>query len=432
MTGFVGNDASAVFIEAQGTPRAVSEFTRRLSAEPPPARPDQRDQREAGGAAGRGRLPDRRLHQRRRPAHLHPARRRHLRRLPAGAVRTGQPAVPPPLHHLHRLRPPVHDHQGSPVRPPGDHDGGLPDVRTVRARVPRSGRPPVPRPADRLPRLRPDAHGSPATASPPPGPMQAIAAAQRVLAEGGIVAVKGIGGYHLACRADCPETVTTAQGAQGARRQAVRGADQEPVHRPAAGRDRPGRAAVADRRGPPDRAAAPAARGAGRRHGRAGQPAARGAAALRAGPPPAALPGSRQHPAGTAHAGSDQREHQRRADRLRRRGGGRPADLPGRRGAHPRPADPRAVRRLGGPGAARRRAADQARSGLRPAPGAVRTGAADGARGRRRGEELVLPHRRRQRLLLRSHRRHGQPSDAARVRPRRHAAHDRAPGRPRR
>ena len=36
----------------------------------------------------------------------------------------------------------------------------------------------------------------------------AIAAAQRVLAEGGIVAVKGIGGYHLACRADCPETVT--------------------------------------------------------------------------------------------------------------------------------------------------------------------------------------------------------------------------------
>ena len=36
VTGFVGNDASAVFIEAQGTPRAVSEFTRRLSAEPPP------------------------------------------------------------------------------------------------------------------------------------------------------------------------------------------------------------------------------------------------------------------------------------------------------------------------------------------------------------------------------------------------------------
>ncbi|MGD0703376.1 MAG: carbamoyltransferase HypF [Trebonia sp.] len=40
------------------------------------------------------------------------------------------------------------------------------------------------------------------------GPDDAIAAAQRTLAEGGIVAVKGIGGYHLACRADDPETVT--------------------------------------------------------------------------------------------------------------------------------------------------------------------------------------------------------------------------------
>ena len=40
------------------------------------------------------------------------------------------------------------------------------------------------------------------------GADEAIVAAQRVLAEGGIVAVKGIGGYHLACRADSPETVT--------------------------------------------------------------------------------------------------------------------------------------------------------------------------------------------------------------------------------
>jgi len=35
----------------------------------------------------------------------------------------------------------------------------------------------------------------------------AIAASQQVLAAGGIVAVKGIGGYHLACRADCPDAV---------------------------------------------------------------------------------------------------------------------------------------------------------------------------------------------------------------------------------
>ena len=36
VTGFVGNDAAAVFIEAQGPPRTVSEFTLRLSAAPPP------------------------------------------------------------------------------------------------------------------------------------------------------------------------------------------------------------------------------------------------------------------------------------------------------------------------------------------------------------------------------------------------------------
>src|ERR1700728_1212287 len=36
LTGFVGNDAAAVFIEAQGTTRGNAELTRRLTAEPPP------------------------------------------------------------------------------------------------------------------------------------------------------------------------------------------------------------------------------------------------------------------------------------------------------------------------------------------------------------------------------------------------------------
>lgn len=39
------------------------------------------------------------------------------------------------------------------------------------------------------------------------GTDEVIAGAQQVLAAGGIVAVKGIGGYHLACRADCPAAV---------------------------------------------------------------------------------------------------------------------------------------------------------------------------------------------------------------------------------
>jgi hydrogenase maturation protein HypF len=36
LTGFVGNDAAAVFIEAQGPAQAIAELTRRLSAEAPP------------------------------------------------------------------------------------------------------------------------------------------------------------------------------------------------------------------------------------------------------------------------------------------------------------------------------------------------------------------------------------------------------------
>ncbi|MBU0639746.1 MAG: Sua5/YciO/YrdC/YwlC family protein, partial [Planctomycetes bacterium] len=39
------------------------------------------------------------------------------------------------------------------------------------------------------------------------GDADPIRAAARLLHEGGIVAIKGIGGYHLACRADLPETV---------------------------------------------------------------------------------------------------------------------------------------------------------------------------------------------------------------------------------
>ena len=103
-------------------------------------------------------------------------------------------------------------------------------------RVPRSGRPPVPRPAHRLSDCGPTLV-SLVTAVTITGADEAIAAAQRMLAEGGIVAVKGIGGYHLACRADYPETVTRLRERRPVATSPSR-AHQEPVHRPAAGRDR--------------------------------------------------------------------------------------------------------------------------------------------------------------------------------------------------
>ncbi|EUA23750.1 acylphosphatase family protein [Mycobacterium xenopi 4042] len=36
LSGFVGNDSAAVFIEVQGTPTAVAEFAHRLTADAPP------------------------------------------------------------------------------------------------------------------------------------------------------------------------------------------------------------------------------------------------------------------------------------------------------------------------------------------------------------------------------------------------------------
>lgn len=82
------------------------------------------------------------------------ARHRHLPGLPGGAGRSVEPALPPPVHHLHALWPPVHDRHRPSVRPGRHHDGGLRDVRGLPGGVRGPARPALPRPADRLSRLR--------------------------------------------------------------------------------------------------------------------------------------------------------------------------------------------------------------------------------------------------------------------------------------
>ena len=165
-------------------------------------------------AAGRHRIrrhtrhPGRRRHRVRDRGHLPIGRRpdaglprrRDVRRMRGRTARPGQPALPARVHQLHQLRSAVHDHRLAALRPRRDHDGRLPDVRGLRPRVRRPGRPPVPRPAGVLPGLRTDAElPRTATATSRAGNRHcsgpAAAARRRVLA------VKGIGGYHLACDA---------------------------------------------------------------------------------------------------------------------------------------------------------------------------------------------------------------------------------------
>jgi hydrogenase maturation protein HypF len=207
VTGFVGNDAAAVFIEAQGSPRAVSEFTRRLSAEPPPlALINAINAQPVTPRTEDGFL--------------------IVASSTAGGQRT---LVPPDVATCDACLRELFDPGSRRYRHPfitctdcGPRFTIIKDLPYDRPATTMAGFPMCAQcereyhdPADRRfhaqpiachdcgPTLRFTRDGVTAT-----GVDEAIAAAQRVLAEGGIVAVKGVGGYHLACRADCPETVT--------------------------------------------------------------------------------------------------------------------------------------------------------------------------------------------------------------------------------
>ena len=186
-------------------------------------------------------------------------------------------------------------------------------------RVRRPGRPALPRAAERLPGLRAvaDAAGSRRLA----GAARTTRSISRsaALASGAVVAVKGVGGYHLACRADDEDAVAALRAASTARRS----------------RSRCSRADVAAARALADvsarrRGAAVVTRAADRARCRAvpdarvaaavapGLAGPRRDAALLAAPPPARTRLRRA-------ARADERQPQRRADRLPRRGRARAA-----------------------------------------------------------------------------------------------------------
>ena len=167
-----------------------------------------------------------------------------------------------------------------------------------------------------------------------------LEAATLALAEGRIVAVKGLGGYHLACRAD-DEAVVAELRARKHR-------EDKPFALMAPSVDSAlalvelddAAGALLDIPGAPDRAGAAPPRCPGRPLRRTGLPRARRDAALLAAPPSPAR-GLGRGP------GDDQRERLGRADRLPGRGRSGPARrnrgcVPG-----PRPADRDADGRLG-------------------------------------------------------------------------------------
>ena len=136
----------------------------------------------------------------RRGRRLVSRRHRHVRRLPGRAGRSRPTAGSGyPFINCTNCGPAVHHRPRRALRPGRDDHGRLRDVRGLRRRVPRSRRPPLPRPAGLLPGLRPAARCS-STAAGPAAPGDPIAAAAALLRAGQVLAVKGLGGYHLAAR----------------------------------------------------------------------------------------------------------------------------------------------------------------------------------------------------------------------------------------
>ena len=117
------------------------------------------------------------------------------------ALRSWQSPVSSSVHHLHDVRATILDREAVAVRPREYDDGGLPDVCGLSGRCPRTRgiggstrrRSPVRSVGRHSSRAMPPACSSAAT--------RRFDSRPKVLLDGGIVAVKGLGGFHLACDA---------------------------------------------------------------------------------------------------------------------------------------------------------------------------------------------------------------------------------------
>ena len=210
LAGWVNNSPQGVFIEVEGERGELEKFLLRLETEKPPRSfiqsleaswldPIGYDgfeirESETGGDQDRAR----------------PAGHRHVPGLPARDLRSAQPPLPLSVHQLHQLRPALQHHRIAALRPREHLDEAVHDVPAVPGRIRRPARPPLPRPAQRLSRLRPaagivgphrrvevDADGTVRDPRSRRLRHQALLAAAEAIRAGQIVAVKGLGGFHL-------------------------------------------------------------------------------------------------------------------------------------------------------------------------------------------------------------------------------------------
>ena len=228
--GHVGNDADGVFVEVEGDATEVSAFEQRLVVERPPLA--RIDTVEAAPIVAVG--------------------ERHFHIVESNAASAGRTFVAPDVAVCDDCLRELHDPADRRYRYPFINCTNCGPRFTITCGS-RTTDPTRRWPASRCVRSAPRSITTPSTGGSTPSRSRArragpgcgskrrrerstardaaIAAAQRALADGAIVAVKGLGGYHLACDARSDAAVADVAAAQEPGRQAVRGDGPRPRRR---------------------------------------------------------------------------------------------------------------------------------------------------------------------------------------------------------